>query len=185
MKQVDIRTTLILFILTVTLLIGCDKEPPKPQAVVMNLGKIAEATGINGEMKIHTETMNQQFSEEMKALSAEISKEFEDVKAGLGDNPSEEDERMIKTLQGELKKRLIEAQKERNAIRMKEASEIRQSYLDDIMSIAKVITVEHGASIILKANGVFWSDGSVDITDEIVGRMPSGKDPQPIDSEQN
>ena len=49
------------------------------------------------------------------------------------------------------------------------------------MSVAEMIANEHGASIILKANGVFWSDSSVDITDEVVERMSGGKDPQPAE----
>ncbi|MEN8207116.1 MAG: OmpH family outer membrane protein [Pseudomonadota bacterium] len=170
MKQ-NTNTTIILFMLTVTLLVGCDKESPKPQAVVMNIGTISEATGIKEEIKIRTEAINQQFSENMKALSAEHRKEIEDEKANFSDSPSEEYEKKIQTLQEQLRERFIVARNEKKAKLAKEISEFRQSHFDEIMSVAQIIALEHGASIILKAGGVFWSDGSADITDEVVERM--------------
>jgi len=183
MKQ-KTHTIIILLMLTAVLLTGCDHKPPVPQAVVIDIVLIAETTGITEELKIRTETMNQQLSDEIKALSAELRKEFEDEKASFGDNPSEEDEQKIQTLQGQIRKQLIEARKEKNARHTKEMSEVRQTYLDGIMSIAQMIAIEHGASIILKVMGVFWSDGSVDITEEVIERMLVGKDLQPADREQ-
>ena len=175
--QQKTRTIIFLLILTITLLSGCNNEPPKPQAVVINIVAIAEAMGFDEQLKEHTETMSQQISEEIKALSDKLSKEFEDEKAGLGDSPSEEDEKKIQTLREQLRKQITQASKEGNERRAKETSEVRQSYLDDIMSVAQKVALEHGASIILKAMGVFWSDGAVDITDEVIGRMPGGKAP--------
>jgi len=51
------------------------------------------------------------------------------------------------------------------------------------MSVAQVVAHEHGASIILKANGVFWSFESVSITDEVIMRMSGGRETLPVDSE--
>ena len=184
MKQKRL-TALLLLVITVALFSGCNNEPPKPQSVVINLAEIGEVTGINEQIKIRTETMNQQISEEMKVLSAKLRRELEDEKASLGDSPSEEDEKKIQTLRRQQRQQIIQARNEGNARRMKEISEIRQSYLDDIMSIAQTVALRHGASIMLKAMGVFWSEGSVDITDEVIGLMQGGTDTQPADKEQN
>jgi len=184
MKQKKL-TAIVLLMATVTLLAGCNNEPPKPQAVLINVSTVATASGINEQITKRTETMKQQLSEEMKALSARLNKEFEDEKAGLGDSPSEEDEKKIQALRQQLNKQIIQARSERSEKFKKEASEIRQSYLDGITSVAQMVALEHGASIILKARGVFWSDGSLDITDEVLERMPGGEDTQPADSEQN
>jgi len=184
MKQ-KIHTIIILLMLTAALLTGCNNEPPKPQAVVINIGMIAETTGFTEELRIRTEAMNQQISDEIKALSAELRKEIEDEKSSFGDSPSDEDKQRIQTLRGQIRKKMIEARKEKNARLTKEMTEVRQSYLDDIMSIAQVIAIEHGASIILKVMGVFWSDGSVDITHEVVERMPTDKGSPHTDREQN
>lgn len=184
MKQKTL-TAIVLLMATATLLAGCNNEPSKPQTVFMNLGTIATETGINEQITERTETLKQQLTEEMKTLSAKLNKEFEDEKAGFGDSPSEEDEKKIQALLEQLNKQIMQARYEGSEKYKKEASEIRQSYLDDIMSAAQVVAVEHGASIILKAREVFWSDGSVDITDEVLGRMPGGKDTQPADSEQS
>ena len=182
MKQKTLNT-IIFLMLTNTLLTGCDIEPPKPQAVVISLHTIAEEMGINEEIKIRTETMNQQFSEEMKALSIELRKEIEDEKASHGNSPSEEGVQKIQTLQRQLRKQLSETRKKGNARISKETREVRQSHHDDVMSVAQTIALERGASIILKTIGVFWSDGSIDITDEVIGRMQGGKDTQPVDRE--
>lgn len=174
-------TAITLLLLTAVLLAACEKEAPKPQAVTMNMGTIGEATGLIDEMKERTEKINQLFIEEIKALSVEQGKEIQVKRNSLGDNPSEEDVQEIQTLEGQLKKQLIEFRKEQQATKAKEINEIRQSYIDRIMSVAEMIANEHGASIILKANGVFWSHSSVDITDEVVKRMSGGNDPQPVD----
>jgi len=169
--------------LAVSLSIGCDKEPPKPQSVVINIHTIAETTGINEDIKMLTEIMSQQISEDMKALTAASREKIENEKAGFGDSPSEEDKKKLQTLQGQLRKQFMEARNEKNT-RLKEVtSEVRQAYVDNIMSIAQIIALEHGASIILKANSVFWSEGAVDITDEVIKQMPDGKDGQAIESD--
>jgi len=175
------HTAITLLMLTVTILAGCEKEPPRPQAVTMNMGTIGEATGLIEEMKQRTEKINQMFSEEIKALSIKQRKEIYAKRNSLGDNPSEEDEQEIQTLEGQLKKQLIEFRKEGQATKAKEINEIRQSYINRIMYVAEMIANEQGASIILKANGVFWSDSSVDITDEVIERLSGSKAPQPAD----
>ena len=179
-----IHTLIILLMLIVVLFTGCDKEPPKPQSVIINIVAIAEETGINEQIKERTNTVNQQVTEEMKALSEKLRNEFESEKAGFGDNPSDEDAKKIKALREQLGKQIIEARNEANTRRTEEASEIRQAYLDDIMSVARAVALAHGASIVLKAVSVFWSEESVEITDEVIRRMSEESDLQPAGSEQ-
>lgn len=175
----------ILFIITVTLFAGCNNEPRKPQAVLLNMGAVGEATGITEQAKERTAIINQQISEEIKMLTAKLSKEFEYEKAALGDKPSEEDEKKIQTLQEQVNIQVTQARKEGNSRRVKEISELNQSFVDDIMSVAQQVASEHGASLILKAAATFWSDGSIDITDEVIARMNEGKDTDPGNSIQN
>jgi Skp family chaperone for outer membrane proteins len=180
MKQ-KTHTTIILLILSITLLTGCDKLPPKQQTVVINLGAIAEAAGVEEQVKMHMETLNQEISEEIEALSDKLRKKSEDKDTGLVDSPSEEDGITIQTL----RKQLIQARRDGNTRRMKEASDIRRSFFDNIMPVARKVALEHGASIILKGKGVYWSDGSVDITSEVIGRMSGTENTQPANSEKN
>ena len=179
-----IHTSIILLMLIVALFTGCDEEPPKPQSVIINIVAIAEETGINEQIKERTNTVNQQVTEEMKALSEKLRNEFESEKAGFGDNPSDEDAKKIKALREQLGKQIIEARNEANTRRTEEVSEVRKAYLDDIMSVARAVALAHGASIVLKAVSVFWSEESVEITDEVIRRMSEGSDLQPAGSEQ-
>ena len=184
MKQ-KTPTLTLLIMLTVVLLAGCNKEPQKPQAVVIDMRAISAVAGIDEQIKEHMKIVNQQIFEEMTVLSNKFKKELEDKRASFGDSPSEDDEEKIQTRRTQLKKEYGQAQSAANARRMKERSEIRQSFIDGIMPIAQKIALEYGASIILKADeGVFWSDGSVDITDEVIGLMPGSNDPQPAGKEQ-
>ena len=184
MKQKTLAA-IILVMITVTLFAGCSKEPPKQQAVVLNLATVGEKTGISEQWNKHRKTINQQISEEIKTLSAKLSKEIEDEKSSLVDKPSEEGDKKIQTLLEQKKKKITQARKEGNSRRAKEISEIRQSFVDDIMSFAQKVASEHGASIILTAMAVHWSDGSVDITDEVIARMNGVKDTLPAGSVQN
>ena len=180
MKQKTL-SVLIFLVLTVAFLIGCENEPPKPQAVTINMLTVAEVTGINEELKKHTEDINQQFSEEMKALSINHRNEIKAKRNSFGVNPSEEDEQEIKILEGRLNKQFIEFRKEGQAVNNEAITAIRQAYIDNINSVAQMIALEHGATIILKAVGVIWSDSSVDITDEVIEQMSDGIDPQTTD----
>ena len=118
-------------------------------------------------------------------MSAELGKDIEDKKASIGSNPSKEDEQKIQTLQKQQTKKFLEARKDINERRAKEISEIRQSYIDDILSMAQIIAHEHGAHIILKAVSIFWPDDSVDITDEVISRMMESKHASSVEGEQN
>ena len=180
MKQKTL-TVIVFLMLSVALLSGCEKVPPGPQAVAMNMATIAEAAGINEKMKKRSGEITQLFSEELKALSIDHRKEIEARRISLGENPSEQDEQEIQALEGQLKKQLIEFRKEGQARMRKEITEIRQSYFDDILSVAEMIALEHGASIILKKAGIFWSDSSVDITDEVSKRLSGAIDPRHAD----
>jgi len=185
MKHITLTAVLPLM-LTALLFSGCNGEPPKPQTVVIDIRTISEAAGINEQIKKRTAAVSQQLSEDMKALSAELSKELEDEKARFGDNPSEDDEKKIQTLRNQLRTQIMQARFAGKARLTKEKSEIRQSFLDGIILIAQKVALEHGASIILKArDGVFWSSESVDITNEVIRRIPANSDAQSADSEQN
>jgi Skp family chaperone for outer membrane proteins len=182
MKQQKL-SALLLLVLAAALFTGCGKEPPKPQAVVINILAISEATGINEQIKQQMEAVNQQISEELKVLSDELSKEIEDEKTRIGDNPSAEDGEKLKTLQQQLFRQMMQAKSEGNGKLAEARAEIAQSFMDGIMLVAEKIALEHGASIILKANGVFWSEESVDITDEVIARMPGNSDSEAADNE--
>ena len=174
-------TTILLVMITATLFVGCSKEPPKQQAVVLNLGEIADKTGITEQMKEHTKTINQQISEEIRALSTRLNKEIEDEKASLVDKPSEDGEKKLRTMQEQLKKQIAQIRLKGNARRTKEIS----SFVDNIMSVAQEVASEIGASIILKAAVVHWFDDTVDITDEVIARINRDKNTQPVNSLQN
>lgn len=171
--------------IAVTLFTGCNNEPPKPQAVLLNMGAVGDATGITERVKERTATINQQISKEIRTLTARLNKEFEDEKASLGDKPSEEDENNIQTLQEQRKYQITQARKEGNSRRTKEISELNQSFVDEIMSVAQQVASERGASLILKDNSAFWSDGSADITDDVIARINDGGDTQSGSNIQN
>ena len=182
MKQ-KARPAFILLVLIAALSMGCNRQPPKPQAVVINVEAVVKATGIDEQLKARMEAMKQQLSQEMKELSEMLNKEIEDKNAALGDSPSQEDQKAMQTLRGQAFTKMRQVQTEGNKRIAKETSEVRQSYLDEIMSVAADVAREKGASVVLKAAAVFWSEGTVDITDQVITRMSVGKDEEPVDIE--
>lgn len=174
-KQKTVSAILLLLV-TVSLFTGCNSEPPKPQAVVIDVRAIWEASGIDEQIKKRTEIIDQQIAEEIKALSAKLSKELEDEKSRYGDNPSDEDNKKIQTLREQLRRQLMQARLAGSARTAKVKSEIRRSFLEDISPVAEKVALQYGASIILKAqSAVFWSADSIDITNEVIGRLPAPK----------
>jgi len=178
-------TAKLLLVLIVAQFAGCNNKPPKPQAVVINIGAIAEVVGVEAQVKKRMQATDQQIAEEIKAVSDKLRKAVDGENESSGGSPFEEGEKRILALQSQLKEQVTRIRKEGNTRRMKEASEIRRSFLDGLLPIAQKIALERGASIILKGRVVSWSDESVDITNAVIGRMTDGKDIQSAVRERN
>jgi Skp family chaperone for outer membrane proteins len=152
---------------------GCNQEPPKPQAVVINLSEISNAVYLVERMKTLSDTLSQEINSEMAELSTQYKQEIEDKKASFGDNPSKEQEdelqRMTKRLQQQFNRERITANTQLN----EEKNALRQSIMDIITPVVQQVATEHGATIVLKKNPVFWSEDVLDITSEVIARLPA------------
>jgi Skp family chaperone for outer membrane proteins len=109
----------------------------------------------------------------MAELSTQYKQEIEDKKASFGDNPSKEQEdelqRMTKRLQQQFNRERITANTQLN----EEKNALRQSIMDIITPVVQQVATEHGATIVLKKNPVFWSEDVLDITSEVIARLPA------------
>ena len=165
--------TLSLLLISLIALSGCNQEPPKPQAVVINMLEVNQAVYMADRLKAFSGPESKRINTEMKELGAKYMQEIEDKKASFGDNPSKEQEdelqRMTKRLQQQFNRERITANTQLN----EEKNALRQSIMDIITPVVQQVATEHGATIVLKKNPVFWSEDVLDITSEVIARLPA------------
>ena len=165
--------TLSLLLISFIALSGCNQEPPKPQAVVINMLEVNQAVYMADRLKAFSGPESKRINTEMKELGAKYMQEIEDKKASFGDNPTKEQEdelqRMTKRLQQQFNRERITANTQLN----EEKNALRQSIMDIITPVVQQVATEHGATIVLKKNPVFWSEDVLDITSEVISRLPA------------
>jgi Skp family chaperone for outer membrane proteins len=165
--------TLSLLLISFIALSGCNQEPPKPQAVVINMLEVNQAVYMADRLKAFSGPESKRINTEMKELGAKYMQEIEDKKASFGDNPTKEQEdelqRMTKRLQQQFNRERMTANTRLN----EEKNALRQSIMDVITPIVQQVATEHGATIVVRNNSVFWSEDVLDITSEVIARLPA------------
>ena len=165
--------TLSLLLISFIALSACNQEPPKPQAVVINMLEVNQAVYMADRLKVFSDAESKRINAEMKELGAKYMQEIEDKKASFGDSPSKEQEeelqRMTKRLQQQFNRSRMAANTQLN----KDKSALRQSIMDVITPVVQQVATENGATIVLKKNQVFWSEDVLDITSEVIARLPA------------
>ena len=166
-------TALSLLLISLIALSACNKEPAKPQAVVLNVVEATEAVNMAERMKAFTTAENQRINSEMKELGAQYMKEIEDKETSFGDEPTQEQQDELKRMRTRLQKQFNRTRMTANSQMNKEKKALRQSILDEITPIAQQVATEHGATVIIKDDSVFWSEDTLDITSEVIARLPA------------
>ena len=166
-------TALSLLLISLIALSACNQEPAKPQAVVINMVEATEAVNMAERLKAFTTAENQRINSEMKELGAQYMKELEDKEASFGDEPTQEQQDELKRMRTRLQKQFNRTRMSANGQMNKEKKALRQSILDEITPIAQQVATEHGATVIIKDDSVFWSEDTLDITSEVIARLPA------------
>ena len=166
-------TALSLLLISLIALSACNQEPAKPQAVVLNMVEATEAVNMAERMKAFTTAENQRINSEMKELGAQYMKEIEDKETSFGDEPTQEQQDELKRMRTRLQKQFNRTRMTANSQMNKEKKALRQSILDEITPIAQQVATEHGATVIIKDDSVFWSEDTLDITSEVIARLPA------------
>lgn len=166
-------TVISLVLLVLTALTACDREPPKPQAIIVDFIAAAEAVNMAERVKQFSGAQNKAMRDELTALSKKLKQVLEDKKAGFGDAPTDEQQAELKTVMTNLQNQFTQRRMTLNTGVREEIAAFRQSVIDEIIPVARQVASEHGASIVLKSNPVLWSEETLDITTEVVSRLPA------------
>lgn len=165
-------STLALLLASAITLSACYKEPAKPQAVVINMLEATEAVNMVDRLKAFSDAESKKINTEMKELGETYMKELEDTEASFGEEPSQEQQDQLKRMRTRLQKQYNRARMTANAQMNIEKKALRKSILDEITPTAKQVAAEYGATIIIKGESVFWSEAILDITSEVISRLP-------------
>jgi Skp family chaperone for outer membrane proteins len=172
-------TNFSLLLISLIALTACNQEPAKPQAVVMNMLEVTAAVNMPERLKAFSDAESEKIKSEMKGLGDKYMKEIADKEASFGDDPSQEQQDELKRMRARLQKQYSRASMTANTQKNKEKNALRQSILDEITPTAQQVAAEHGATIIIKDDSVFWSESSLDITSEVISRLPAEETSNP------
>ena len=162
-----------LLLISLIALSACNKEPAKPQAVVINMLEVTAAVNMADRLKTFSDAESRRINSEMQELGATYRKELEDTEAGFGEEPSQEQQEQLTRMRTRLQKQFNRARMTANGQMNSEKKALRQSILDEITPTAKQVAAEHGATIIIREDSVFWSEEFLDITSEVISRLPA------------
>ena len=165
--------TLSLLLISFIALSACNQEPPKPQAVVINMLEVNQAVYMAERLKAFSDAESKRINAEMKELGARYMQEIEDKKASFGDSPSKEQEDELQRMTKRLQQQFNRSRMTENTQLRKDKNALTQSIVDVITPVAQQVATEHGATIVLKKNPVFWSEATLDITSEVIARLPA------------
>jgi len=171
--------TLSLLLISLIALSACNQQPPKPQAVVINMLEANQAVYMADRLKALSDAESKRINAEMKELGARYMQEIEDKKASFGDSPSKEQEDELQRMTKRLQQQFNRARMTENTQLRKDKSALRQSIVDVITPVARQVATEHGATIVLKGDSVFWSEDTLDITREVIARLPAEETSDP------
>ena len=171
--------TLSLLLISLIALSACNQQPPKPQAVVINMLEANQAVYMADRLKALSDAESKRINAEMKELGARYMQEIEDKKASFGDSPSKEQEDELQRMTKRLQQQFNRSRMAENSQLNKDKSELRQSIMDVITPVVQQVATEHGATIVLKKNQVFWSEDALDITSEVIARLPAEETSDP------
>ncbi len=171
--------TLSLLLISLIALSACNQQPPKPQAVVINMLEANQAVYMADRLKALSDAESKRINAEMKELGARYMQEIEDKKASFGDSPSKEQEDELQRMTKRLQQQFNRSRMAENTQLNKDKSALRQSIMDVITPVARQVATEHGATIVLKKNQVFWSEDALDITSEVIARLPAEETSDP------
>jgi Skp family chaperone for outer membrane proteins len=172
-------TNLSLLLISLIALTACNQEPAKPQAVVIDMSEVTKAVYLAERMKTFSDALTKEINAEITDLSAQYKQELEDKKASFGESPTQEQEDELKRMSTRLQQQFMRARMTANTRLNKEKNTFRQSIVDVITPVVQQVATEHGASIVLRNNPVVWSEATLDITSEVISRLPAEETREP------
>ena len=166
-------SALFLFLACLIAVSGCNREPAKPQAVMINMPAVTEAVHMAARLKAFSDRETKSINAEMKELGENYMKMLEETEITFGEQPSQEQQDQLKRMRTRLQKQYNRARMTANGQMNREKNALRQSILDEITPTAQQVAAEYGATVIIRDDSVFWAEASLDITSEVISRLPA------------
>ena len=165
MKSVFVKAAAVL--VTALVAVGCGHEGG--EAVVLDLGAIAQATGQDELIRARAEEAREELGAQLQQLAITMDQQIAAQQAEMGESPTAEQEAMLQQMTMQARQQLGEAQAQAQAQATQIEEQLIEDYRAEIQPLAQEIARSKGASIVFADDSyLFWYDDSLDITDEVI-----------------
>lgn len=170
-------------------LAGCNREVAPPGAVtaarstggvgVVDLDSVAKQLGRDVEMNSAVEERLTSLNNKLSTFQNSLNRLFDEKKASFGEEPNEEQQKQLATMQDRMTSQLIESKRKGE----NELAVLKQQLVDQFREQTKPVLREvaaaRGLSIVVPKNNLLLLtvDPGVEITDEVAKRMLASQPP--------
>ncbi len=166
MKSVLAKISALL--LSAFIVVGCGHEGGSSTAI-MDLSVIANATGQDEVILASSEEARAELGAQLQQLAMSMDQQIAAQQAEMGANPTPEQQAQLQQMTMQARQQLGEAQSQAQV----QANQIEESLINEfrkeIQPLVEEIAASKGASIVLLQDAsIFWSQDSLDITDEVI-----------------
>ena len=171
-----IRKLCSLFIpLLIIVTAGCKDTSNTSASLVIDLTAVARELGRDEVMNAQFEQARQQLNSQLVQISADLEKQLQEKKDELDKAPKnkkEESQKEIELLTQQANLQLRKTQQLANQKAIQYRDQLLADFKKDVMVVAEQIAEKRNAVTILTAGSdLFWYASTIDITDEVIGKM--------------
>ena len=172
-------------VILITMLFACDQSILNPDAVVIDLNAVLNATGHAEEIKQQIEKADNELNTQLKQIAGKLDEQLADEKAKLGDSPTDEQQQKLNQMTVQANEQLQQVQQVARQQSQQNRLALVNEFRQKVKTVAEGIARNRNAHVVLEiTENVVWFDSVVDITDEVIAEFRSAststvqRDPQ-------
>jgi Skp family chaperone for outer membrane proteins len=169
--KVRILSSLILLALATT---GCDRLAggPAGQALVVDLGAVAKATGQDVEMEQQMEVARQDLAEQLNKMAADLEAGLKEEQEKLGAAPSAEQQQQLQQKVAEAQQQYAQTQGQAQQRVQQYQANLVLDYRDSLQPVVQKIASARGSTMVMVVDSsLLWTDPTVDLTGEVIAAL--------------
>jgi Skp family chaperone for outer membrane proteins len=158
---------------------GCgDSDSGATKVVILDLQAVARALGRDQELKIILEAAQNTLLQQLEQIRGAAQKQLDEEKKKVGEKPSDEQNKQLATLGGQLQQGMNSKINEANSKFAQYKVGLVEQFKSEVKPVALKIAKDRGAGVILlPAEQVFAAEPASDITTEVITQLKTTAKP--------
>ena len=169
-------------VVAATLLSACGHEKSGGGVALMDLTAVARATGQDEVIRLKADANRQEMMAQLQQTAAQLDQQITAERDKYGEELTPEQDQQIQAMTMQARQQLGQLQNQAQAQINQMEQELVNEFRDGVAPLAAEVAQSMGATIILAQDTyVFWYEGEIDITNEVIEAWKAKNPPVPAD----